>query len=160
MAVGLTGPGPDSEPEAYRMQAVLREVRVALATGVNSFTMLRVLQGNQIPTAGVPPRKRPRRDLHVELHVELLVAEPRRMIPKISDISHPNRAQSLKSWKLMLNSQRNPVLHRKRGGPSLSPMTAYQLHVNKSLPHQANESQAARSRIHLTYGPLTTSLVI
>ena len=137
-----------------------REVLVALAAGVSCLTMLPFLQGSQIPTAGVPPRKQHQRGLHVELLMGLLVAELRRKIPKASDdISHPSRAQSLKSWKSMLNLQLNPVRHRKRKNLSLSPMTAYPLHVNKNLLHQANESQAARPTIHLTYGPLTTSLV-
>ena len=63
-----------------------REVLVALATGITFLAMLPFLQGTQIPTAGVPPRKQHQREFHVELLVGLLVAEPRRKIPKVSDV--------------------------------------------------------------------------
>ena len=49
-----------------------------MATGANSFTMLPFLQGSQIPTAGVPPRKQHQ----MELNVGLLVGPPRGGTPK------------------------------------------------------------------------------
>ena len=103
-----------------------KEDRVDLVINANYFTILPSPQGSQVvPTAELLPRRPPRKEHHVAPHAALLVEELRRKIPKRSDISHQNQAQSLKSWIMRLNHQQNPVPHPKKTSLSLSPMTAF-----------------------------------
>ena len=152
MAVGLAGPGPDSQNQKHIVCRQFSE-RGSCSFGdrCKFFHDASIPIGKPNPSSRGATRKQHQRELHMEFLVGLLVAEPRRKILKACDISHPNRAQSLGSWKSMLNLQLNPVRHRKRMNLSLSPVTAYPLHMNKNPPHQANDSQAARPTIHLTY---------
>ena len=160
MAVGLTGPGPDSQNQKHIVCRQFSE-RGSCSFGdrCKFFHDASISTGKPNPNSrGATPKTTPKGTPHGTPR-GTPIGGTRRKILKASDISHPNRTQSLKSWKSMLIPQLNPVRHRKRTNLSLSPMTAYPLHVNKNLPHQANESQAARPTIHLTHGPLTTSLV-
>ena len=79
MAVGLTGPGPDSQNQKHIVCRQFSE-RGSCSFGdrCKFFHDASIRQGSQIPTAGVPPRRQNRRELHVELLVGFLVAEPRR----------------------------------------------------------------------------------
>ena len=121
------------------------EDHVTLVTDANYFMFLLCLPGSRIPTVGPLFRKPLRKELHTEPHEVLLVGEPRRKIPRISDQSHLSQVRSLKLCKVDAEpSDESSSSSEEEDSDFTDPTTACQLQENKDFHHQVNERYAAR----------------